>query len=109
MKEKVFSNEGDVKDVVKKVLKELGPVCWWFMPPANGYGRAGIPDFVGAVDGRMFCVETKFGTGKPTANQLREMTLAGVAGARVWVVNEKNVAEWTAEFMGWAACATDSR
>jgi len=109
MKEKVYKNEGDVKEVVKKVLKDHGAKCWWFMPPANGYGRAGIPDFVGALDGHMFCVETKFGPGKPTMNQLREMTLAGVAGAKVWLVNEKNITEWTAEFAGWADCVINSR
>jgi hypothetical protein len=104
---KVFKNEGDVKQVVKEVLKNIGPDCWWFMPPANGYGRSGVPDFVGCVSGAMFCVETKFGAGKPTANQMREMTLAGMAGAVVWVVNEQNIGRWTAEFEEWAVRASN--
>lgn len=93
-----MKNEGDVKKFVKGVLKAYEGNCWWFMPPANGYGRAGIPDFVGVVLGQGFAIETKFGSNQPTANQHREMLAAAQAGATVWVVNEKNYAQFEVEF-----------
>lgn len=97
-----MKNEGDVKKIVKSVLNDTEN-CWWFMPPANGYGRSGIPDFVGCVNGCMFAVETKFGKGTTTANQNREITLIGAAGAKVWIVRETTVDNWELEFKAWVA------
>lgn len=97
-----MKNEGDVKKVVKDVLKQTEG-CWWFMPPANGFGRAGIPDFVGNVRGNFFAVETKFGKGVPTANQMREMEKITQTGGQVWIVRETNVDSWILEFKAWAA------
>ena len=73
------------------------------MPPANGYGRAGIPDFVGCVNGYLFAVETKFGKGTTTANQAREIELIQQSGGRVWIVRETSVDTWAIEFRAWAA------
>jgi hypothetical protein len=97
-----MKNEGDVKKVVKNVLKDTKN-CWWFMPPANGYGRSGIPDFVGHVDGHFFAIETKFGSNIPTANQTRELAEINNAGGMVWIVRETSVDMWEKEFRGWAA------
>ena len=97
-----LSNESDVKKIVKAVLKST-PDCWWFMPPANGFGRAGIPDFVGIVNGLGFAVETKFGKGTTTANQEREIAALMQSGAKVWIVRETNVDDWHLEFKAWAA------
>ncbi len=96
------TSEGDVKTAVKEVLKTI-PYCWYFMPPANGYGRSGIPDFVGCVNGRFFAIETKFGKGKTTVHQGRE--LAGITDCKgeVWVVYEHNMLQWEAQFRGWVA------
>lgn len=85
-----MKNEGDVKKIVKKTLAGTER-CWWFMPPANGYGRAGIPDFVGWVNGMPFAVETKFGKGVTTANQNREINDATHAGGEVWIVREQTL------------------
>jgi len=101
-KEAVMKNEGDVKKRVAAVFKDTSH-CWYFMPPANGYGRSGIPDFVGCVRGSMFAVETKFGKGTTTANQEREIMALTHNGCRVWVVRDTNVDTWAAEFMEWAA------
>jgi Holliday junction resolvase len=95
-------NEGDVKKVVKQVLNDT-PDCWWFMPPANGYGRSGIPDFVGCQKGHMFAIETKFGTNTTTANQKRELQQLTAAGAEVWIVRETTVDVWALEFKAWVA------
>jgi|TARA_R110002153_G_scaffold96771_3_gene231230 hypothetical protein len=99
-----MKNEKDVKKAVKKVLdeyKEAG--MWYFMPPANGYGRSGIPDFIGCYKGNMFGVETKFGKNEPTANQVREIHGIIQAKAQCWIVREYTVSDWANEFRGWAA------
>lgn len=97
-----MKNEGDVKKIVKDILRDTKD-CWWFMPPANGYGRSGIPDFVGCVSGNMFAVETKFGKGETTANQTREINNLMSAGAQVWIVRETSVDTWEIEFKAWVA------
>jgi len=97
-----MKKEEDVKKIVKAVLKDTDK-CWWFMPPANGFGRSGIPDFVGVVNGLGFAVETKFGKGVTTANQNREINAATHAGAQVWVVRETNVDDWILNFKAWVA------
>lgn len=97
-----MKNEGDVKKFVRAVLKDTKN-CYWFMPPANGFGRAGIPDFVGWVNGYAFAVETKFGRGECTANQLREIEAGTQAGAKVWIVRETSAEAWKSEFLGWVA------
>lgn len=95
-------NEGDVKKIIKQVLNDT-PDCWWFMPPANGYGRSGIPDFVGCHKGNMFAIETKFGSNTTTANQKRELQQLTAAGAEVWIVRETTVDTWALEFKAWIA------
>jgi hypothetical protein len=97
-----MKNEADVKKIVKDVLKDAD-LCWWFMPPANGYGRSGIPDFVGCVNGCMFAVETKYGKGTTTANQEREISTLIRCGAKVWIVRETSVDVWAIEFKAWVA------
>jgi hypothetical protein len=49
--------EGRVKTAVKRWLVDRG--IWYFMPAANGYGKAGIPDFVCCWKGRFLAIETK--------------------------------------------------
>jgi len=97
-----MKNESDVKAIVKSVLKST-QLCWWFMPSANGYGRAGIPDFVGCVNGYMFAVETKYGKGSTTANQDKEISALMRANTKVWIVRETSVDAWVTEFLAWAA------
>ena len=97
-----LSNESDVKQIVQAILKGT-PKCWWFMPPANGFGRSGIPDFVGHVNGHFFAVETKFGKGTTTANQQREIESIDKANGKVWIVRETSVDYWEIEFKAWVA------
>ena len=97
-----MKNEGDVKKIVKDVLK-AADLCWWFMPPANGYGRSGIPDFIGCVNGFMFAIETKYGKNTTTANQDREIQTLTRSGAKVWIVRETSVDIWELEFKAWVA------
>ena len=97
-----MKNEGDVKKIVKDVLKTTDK-CWWFMPSANGFGRAGVPDFVGHVDGNFFAIETKFGKGTTTALQNKEISAILQSGGRVWIVRETSVDVWEMEFKAWVA------
>lgn len=99
-----MKNEGDVKKFVKKVLVGYDPdQLWYFMPPANGYGRSGIPDFLGCYKGFMFAIETKFGYNDLSNNQLREVNQLTRSGAKVWIVRESNLHAWQDEFAAWAA------
>jgi len=75
--------EAKVKAEIKKVLAEYG--CWYFMPAMNGYGRSGIPDFVGCYNGVFFAIEAKSANGKLTPNQEREIAAMVAVGARVVV------------------------
>lgn len=80
--------EKAVKAKVKAVLESEG--VYYFMPPANGYGRSGVPDFVACVNGWFFAVETKANGNKPTALQIREIeTIRRNNGVAV-VVDETN-------------------
>jgi Holliday junction resolvase len=83
--------EVKVKNSVKKILDEAG--AYYFMPPANGFGRAGIPDIIGCLNGVFFAVECKAGKNIPTALQEREIRNIKNAGGYAWVINEANVGE----------------
>lgn len=81
--------EGKVKEKVKRVLDSLG--AYYFMPATGGYGRSGIPDFVGCLKGVFFAVECKANGGRPTALQLREISRINDAGGFAVVVDENTV------------------
>lgn len=81
--------EGAVKARLRKHLDALG--IYYFMPAANGFGRAGIPDIIGCAAGQFVAFECKAGKGKTTALQDRE--LQRIQGHKGWafVINEDNV------------------
>ena len=81
--------ESKVKLKLRKYLTQLG--IYHFMPAANGFGRAGIPDIIGCFNGQFVAFECKAGKGKTTALQERE--IAAIQGAKGWafVINEANV------------------
>ena len=83
--------EAKVKLQVRKLLDELH--IYYFFPPANGYGRAGIPDVVGCVYGRFLAIECKAGRGVLTALQEREIAKIDAAGGFTFVANENNINE----------------
>lgn len=81
--------EGKVKERAKRILDSIG--AYYFMPATGGYGRSGIPDIVGCLNGVFFAVECKANGGRPTALQLREIDRINVAGGFAIVVDEDNV------------------
>lgn len=82
-----FETEKDVKRVVKKLLDEFG--WFWWMPAANGFGKAGVPDFCALKDGVFLGIETKFGSRKPTAQQNQFLVNVEAQSGFGFVVNEK--------------------
>jgi Holliday junction resolvase len=78
--------EGKVKDAVRKLLTEHG--VYHFMPAANGFGRAGIPDIICCHQGKFIGIECKAGKGKTTALQDRELWAIRAAGGTAMVINE---------------------
>jgi Holliday junction resolvase len=90
--------EVKVKNRVKKILDDAG--AYYFMPPANGFGRAGIPDIIGCHKGLFFAVECKAGKNIPTALQEREIRKIIGTGGCAWVINENNVDELPALLIG---------
>jgi hypothetical protein len=83
--------EGKVKAAVRKLLVEFG--IYYFLPAANGFGRAGIPDIICCFGGRFIAIECKAGTGVTTALQDRELAAIRTAGGMAIVVNETNIDE----------------
>ena len=81
--------EGKVKKRVKEILDKKG--AYYFMPATGGFGRSGVPDFVGCINGVFFGIECKAGKGIPTALQEREIKNIIKAGGYAWVINEENV------------------
>jgi hypothetical protein len=83
--------EVKVKNKVRKLLDELR--IYYFFPPANGYGRAGIPDVIGCFMGLFIAIECKAGRGKLTALQEREIERIIEAGGFTFVAREDNIDE----------------
>jgi len=98
-KEITYTNEGDVKKQIKKLLNQHG--WFWWMPPANGFGRTGISDFNALRGGVFLAIEAKFGTNKPTVMQVGFLESVASEDGMAFVVNEKNLdalAVWLERF-----------
>jgi Holliday junction resolvase len=83
--------EGAVKDAVRKILDAMG--VYYFMPPGVGFGRAGIPDIIGCLNGAFIAIECKAGKGKTTALQDRELNAILNHGGEVFIAREHNLDE----------------
>jgi hypothetical protein len=64
---------------------------FWFMPPANAYGKSGISDIIALKRGTFMAIETKFGSNKPTAMQIGFLNSVRASDGFAFVVNEKNL------------------
>jgi Holliday junction resolvase len=83
--------EAKVKRDVAKMLDKHG--VYYFFPPANGYGRQGIPDIICCIHGHFLAIECKAGKGTTTVLQDREIAKITVSGGTAMVVNEDNQEE----------------
>lgn len=61
-------------------------IMWWYKPQSGTYGRAGIPDYIGCFNGRLFAIEAKAANGKLTVLQENALEQIRRAGGRVFVV-----------------------
>lgn len=90
--------EGKVK---KKVTNLLLKYCaYYFKPTTGGYGRSGIPDIVGCVNGKFFAIECKAGNNQPTLLQHTEIENIRLHKGVAFVINEDNLRileEWLIE------------
>ena len=75
--------EGKVKAKLVKILKELD--AFYFFPPSNGYGKAGIPDVICCIAGKFVGIEVKSAVGKLTSLQAQMGEKIHRAGGS-WVV-----------------------
>lgn len=87
---KTFRNESDVKAEVKKLIAKHKNI-WYFMPASNGYGRAGIPDFICSFSGLFFAIETKIYGRYPTPAQKVELMNIYNKGGIAMLINERNL------------------
>lgn len=85
--------EGKVKKEIDKILVSYGERLVWFKPATGGYGRSGISDYAGCVDGNFFSIEAKSPVGKPTALQIKFMASVEAAGGTALVCDGTNYAE----------------
>lgn len=86
-----YTSEKDVKKTVKELLNRNG--WFWWMPPANGFGKIGVADFNALKNGVFLAVETKFGKNTPTVQQKAYLQSIHAAGGLAFVVSEKTL-EW---------------
>lgn len=92
-----YNSEKDVKRHVKKLLDQHQ--WFWWMPPANGFGRTGISDFNALRAGVFLAVETKFGTNTPTQMQRGFLSSVASQDGFAFVVDEKNI-DWFERWLG---------
>ena len=86
-----YTSERDVKKQVKKLL-DRHKYFWW-MPPANGYGAAGISDIKALKAGVFIAIETKFKSNTLTANQRGFLNSIQSEDGFAFVVDEKNIGQ----------------
>jgi len=71
--------EGKVKAKVKGVISEFGGRIDGYWPVPAGFGESHL-DWVGCVNGKFLCIETKKPGGKPTPRQLGRIRAVRAAG-----------------------------
>jgi hypothetical protein len=91
-----YTKEAHVKDDAKAILSKYE--WFWFMPPSNAYGKSGISDFIALKAGTFLAIETKFGSNKPTAQQVGFLNSIRANDGFAFVVNEKNLT-WLDHFL----------
>lgn len=92
----MMRTEKDVKAQAKKLLDKHG--YFWFMPPANAYGKAGIADILAIKAGVFVAIETKFGSNKPTVLQAAFLNSIRQEKGFGFVVTDKNL-DWFAKWL----------
>ena len=77
--------EGKVKRRLDTMLKRRK--IWYFSPQSGPFGKAGIPDRLAVVEGRLIGIEVKANkTRKPTPLQVKCMSDIEKAGGKCFLV-----------------------
>lgn len=101
---KTHTKEAHVKDDVKAILNKYD--WFWFMPPANAYGKTGISDFIAVKRGTFLALETKFGTNKPTPMQVGFLNSVRAQDGFALVVTDRNLEVFEAFLESFDVAAT---
>jgi hypothetical protein len=75
--------ERDIEKYLVKKIKGIGGLCYKFQSPGN----AGVPDRICIIAGRVFFVELKAPTKKPTALQAVKIKEIRERGGVVFVID----------------------
>lgn len=81
-----MTEEGKVKEGVKKIMKRYAPYVYYHMPVQNGMGLPTL-DFVGCAGGHFFAIETKAPGKKPTPRQSLTAKQMCEAGGMTFVID----------------------
>jgi hypothetical protein len=94
--------ESLVKKDVALILQKAG--AWIYMSVPHGYGRRGIPDFLGCYLSFMFAIECKATAGmEPSPWQRRELDALRDAGAWTWSWEPRAMRRRS--LTSWSRCA----
>lgn len=83
--------EAKVKEQVKALLAKYN--AYQFMPVANVFTRAGVPDIVACLNSTFVGIECKAGKNKCTKLQELELEKIQQAGGKTFVARENNLGE----------------
>lgn len=86
--------EGYQKEVICKYLDSLGERCYYFKPYTGGFGKSGVADLAGCIDGAFFSIEVKRDGKLPTKLQaIRMNEVRSAGGYATWGTAEKVISE----------------
>lgn len=91
-KEKIYKSEKDVKEQIKTLLKKRGWFYW--MPPANGFGKVGIADLHALRAGVFLAVEAKFGKNKCSPHQKAFIQSILAEEGMAFVVSDRTIQDF---------------
>jgi len=76
-------------------MRRLGEefTAWSFFPNAGPYGKKGIPDIIGCIDGLFFAIEVKAGKEQPTELQQERLNCILDNGGIALHINDENFEE----------------
>lgn len=86
---KAFPKEADVKQKVKRLLDRHS--WFWWMTPANGFGKSGISDFCAFKHGTFMAVETKLHPNKPSEMQKAYLRSIRAEKGFAFVISDKTI------------------
>lgn len=84
-----MKNEKDVKTRIRKALTKHK--WFWWMPPANGFGKVGVSDLNALRGGVFLAIEAKFGSNKPTVHQVAFLSSITAESGFGFVVSDKTI------------------